>query len=250
MAYTVKGAADMAGVSIRTLHHYDDIGLLKPAQVSPSGYRLYSDADLEHLQQILFFRELGFKLSEIREIMGRRGFDRKRALLNHRELLLQRRSRLDRLIATVDRTLKGMERGNEMTGEMFDGFQPHEYEEEARRRWGGTREYEESARRTKQYTKADWAAIQQEGQEITLGLASLMDRDPADPEVQQWVGKHHQMINDRFYTCSLQVYRGLGDLYVQDERFTANYEKVKPGLAAFMRAAMHVYCDRGEVKQG
>ncbi|MGE5589752.1 MAG: TipAS antibiotic-recognition domain-containing protein [Bacillota bacterium] len=133
-----------------------------------------------------------------------------------------------------------------MSKDMFDGFQPAEYEEEARKRWGGSPEFEESMRRAKRYTKEDWAAIQQEGNEITQGVAALMDRDPVDPEVQRWIRKHHEMINDRFYTCPLAVYRGLGDLYVQDQRFTANYDRVKPGLAAFMRAAMHAYCDKAE----
>jgi DNA-binding transcriptional MerR regulator len=249
VAYTVKAVSDLAGISIRTLHYYDEIGLLKPAETNPSGYRIYTEEDLERLQQVLFFRELDFSLLEIKEILHSPDFDRRRALLDHKQMLLQRQERMARLIASVDRTLAAMERGIQMDEkELFDGFEPSQYEEEVKQRWGGTKEYAESAERTKRYTKADWTVIKQEMQDISGGVAGLMDRSPADPAVQEWVRKWHQTINDRFYTCSLEIFRGLGDMYVQDERFTANYEKVKPGLAQFMRAAMHAYCDKLEGK--
>lgn len=250
MAYTVKAVAEMAGISIRTLHHYDQIGLLQPASVSQSGYRLYADADLERLQQILFFRELGFGLQEIRTIMDDPGFDRRKALLEHRALLTERQERLSRLIQTVDRTLDRMEGERTMNKDemkaLFDGFDHSQYEEEARQRWGGSRAYQESEERTRRYKKADWEAIKADAGEIYANLAARMDRDPADPEVQQWIGRWHQHINKFFYTCPPEVFRGLGELYVQDERFTANIDKVKPGLAAFMKGAMAIYADRLE----
>ncbi len=249
MAHTVKAVSDLAGISIRTLHHYDEIGLLKVAQKSASGYRLYTEGDLERLQQILFFRELGFGLHEIKVIIDSPGFDRRQALLDHRQLLLERQEHIERLIRSIDRTLDAMERGMKMDEkEMFDGFDQSRYEEEVRQRWGKTKAYEESVERTKQYTKADWDAIQKEISQIQQGLASLMDRSPSDPEAQEWIHRHHQQINDRFYTCPPEMYRGLGDMYVYDERFTANYEKIKPGLAQFIRAAMHAYCDKLEGK--
>lgn len=252
MAYTVKAVAEMAGVSVRTLHHYDEIDLLKPEQLSAAGYRLYNEKDLERLQQILFFRELEFSLSDIREIIDDPKFDRQQALLLQKEALLERQHRLSRLIMTIDRTLRMME-GNEPMNdqelkELFNGFDQSQYEEEVKERFGQTNEYAESHRRTKQYTKTDWVQMQQEGGEIQQGIVALMDRDPADPEVQAWIGKHHQQINKWFYTCSLEIYRGLGEMYVADERFAANYEKIKPGLAAFMRAAMLAYCDQQESK--
>jgi len=249
MPNTVKAVADLAGVTVRTLHHYDEIGLLKPAEVTGAGYRIYSDEDLERLQQILFFRELGFSLHEIKEIMDSPGFDRRQALLDHRKLLEERQERLGRLIQSVDRTLDSMERGIEMDKkDMFDGFDQSKYEEEARRRWGHTDAYKESMRRTKQYTEADWTAMKEEGRQIQEGVAALMDHGPTDAAVQEWIRRHHKLINDRFYPCSTQMYRGLGDLYVQDERFTATYESVKPGMASFMRSAMHAYCDTLEKK--
>lgn len=249
MAYTVKAVAELAGISIRTLHHYDALGLLKPAQLSDSGYRLYSDRDLELLQQVLFFRELGFGLREIKEIIYRPGFDRRQALLDHKKLLLERQDRIGRLIRSVDRTLEAIEGGvNVEKKDMFDGFDQSQYEEEARQRWGHTEAYRESARRAGQYTKEDWAAIQQESLAIEQGLASLIDRDPADRDVQELVRRHHQQINDRFYACPVEMYRGLADMYVQDERFTGHYDKIRPGLAQFVHKAMHVYCDKHEKK--
>ena len=243
MAYTVKAVADIAGVSVRTLHHYDEIGLLKPAAHSAARYRLYGDTDLARLQQVLFFKELGFDLKEIKRILSDPHFDRARALAEHRKLLLERQERIRRLIRSVDRTLAAMKKGDQMKADMFDGFDAAKYEDEARQRWGKSKEFEESIRRTKAYTKQDWDAIKQEGGEITQNLANLMDRNPADPEVQQWIARHHRQINDRFYQCSAEVYRGLGDMYVSDPRFTAVYDNVKPGLAEFMQRAMHVYAD-------
>ena len=249
VAHTVKAVAELAGISVRTLHHYDEIGLLKPAQVSASGYRLYTEGDLERLQQVLFFKELGFGLHEIKEIIDRPGFDRKRALLEHKQLLLERQERIGRLLQSVDRTLEAMERGIRMAEkDMFNGFDQSKYEEEARQRWGHSEEYRQSAERTKKYTKADWAQIQQESGAIYQGLVSVMDRDPADPQVQEWIRQWHEQINKWFYQCSTEVFRGLGDMYVADERFTQNIDKYATGLAAFMKAAMHVYCDRLEGK--
>lgn len=143
MAYTVKAVSDLAGISIRTLHHYDEIGLVKPAHKTASGYRLYTEEDLERFQQVLFFRELGFSLKDIKEIVSRLDFDRRKALLDHRELLLDRQERLGRLVQSIDRTLDAMERGIAMNAkEMFDGFDQAEYAEEARQRWGTSKEYE------------------------------------------------------------------------------------------------------------
>lgn len=247
MAYTVKAVADISGVTVRTLHHYDRIGLLRPASISPSGYRLYSEADLERLQQILFFRELGFGLGEIKTILDSPGFDRREALVAQKRLLIEKQRRIERLIASIDTSIDAMERGTELEKDkMFEGFDESkikEYTEEARARWGNEK-VDESIRRTSKYTKEDWTEIQAEQQSITQGLAALMDRDPGDPEVQEVVGRHFRLINERFYTVTPEVYRGLGELYVNDPRFTANYDKVKPGLAQFMRAAMHAYCDR------
>lgn len=247
MSYTVKAVADLARISVRTLHHYDQVGLLKPSSTSPAGYRLYAEADLECLQQVLFFRELGFALHEIKAIVDSPSFDRKEALRAHRRFLVEKQKRLGELVDLVDRTIASMEKETHMAGQDkfagFDDAKLAEYREEARQRWGHSEAFQESERRAASYSKADWDAIKAKGEEIARALANLMDHDPADPEVQQWVTRHHRQINDRFYNCPPEVYRGLGDMYVDDARFTAFYDRVKPGLAPFLRDAMHVYAD-------
>lgn len=249
MTYTVKKVAEIAGISVRALHHYDQIGLFRPTSLSQSGYRLYTSDDLEKLQQLLFFRELGFSLEEIKEIVNSPAFDRKQALLSHRRLLLEKQKRLEALVRSVDRTIEAMERGSKMDEkDMFEGFdrkQLEEWRDEARQKWG-SENVDESWRRVSKYTKQDWDEIKLEGQRITEGMATLMDRDPSDPAVQALVGRHFKQIDERFYTVTPEIYRGLGELYVSDPRFTANYDSVKPGLAEFMRRAMQIYADRLE----
>jgi DNA-binding transcriptional MerR regulator len=221
--------------------------------VGENGYRLYQEGDLARLQQVLFFRELEFPLEDIRRIMSSPAFDQREALIAHRRLLREKRARLDRLIASVERTIESMERGERMNDEnMFEGFDDakiKEYTEEARQRWGGTDAFEESVRRTKRYGKSDWEDIGSKSGEINNAMVALMGRDPADPEVQQTIGRWFKLIDERFYTVTPEIFRGLGDAYVQDARFTASYDQYKPGLAAFMREAMHVYADRLEGKE-
>lgn len=205
-------------------------------EVSASGYRQYSDADLERLQQILFFRELDLSLQEIKRILDRPDFDRREALRTHRKLLLEKQRRLQAVLAAVDQTLEAMERGDPMEKDaMFEVFKDpklKEYQEEARRRWGGTDPYAESERRTRGYTKADWEAIKAELEAVTLGLAEVMDFPPGSPKAQEKVGAWFDLINQRFYSLTPEIFRGLGEMYVADPRFTETYEKVKPGLAA------------------
>lgn len=253
--FTVKRVAEMAGVSVRTLHHYDEIGLLRPTTVSEVGYRLYGPQDLERLQQILFFKEMGLALEAIRAILDDPSFDRREALLQHRTALLERRAKMDQLLASLERTLTEMERGRTMAEmsdqelkELFDGFDQKQYEEEVQQRWGQSEAFKESARRTARYTKADWQAIKAEMEAIGTGLGALVGRDPGDAEVQAIVQRHFEHINDRFYTMNTEFYRNLGEMYVTDPRFTANIDKVKPGLAAFWRDAIAVFCDRRKGK--
>ncbi|TJY44178.1 MerR family transcriptional regulator [Cohnella pontilimi] len=253
MALQVKEVAELAGVSVRTLHHYDEIGLLVPFSVTPAGYRLYSGADLERLQQILFFKELGFSLKEIKEILDSPGFDRRKALTAHRELLLEKRERMDRMLETVNRTLQSIEGGTQMADkELFEGFdmdkiQEHQakYSEEARRLYG--KEIVEAAeRKVEGYSEEKWKEMHGVMGGIYNRLADRMAYGPSDSEAQQAVAEWRQYITDHFYDCTLEIFRGLGSLYVDDERFTANIDKYKPGLAQFMKEAMHLYCDRME----
>lgn len=246
MNYTVKIVADLASVSVRTLHHYDEIGLLKPTDLSPSGYRLYSDTDLERLQQILFFKELGFKLQEIKKILDSPGYDREQALLSHKQLLIQKKERLEKLIQSVNNTLNTIKGGITMSNkEMFAGFDEskiEEYKKEVREKYGDEIA-DECEQKTANYTKADWKSIQGEADAIYDEIADLMDQGPADPQIQELMGKFFQHINDNFYVCTPEVFRGLGEMYVCDERFTAFYENRKTGMATFMRDAMKIYSD-------
>ena len=244
--YAVKALAKMAGVSVRTLHHYDHIGLLKPSSRTAAGYRLYGQKDLLRLQQILFYRELDFPLSEIKKILDRPGFKLTKALENHRAMLQERAERLARLLKTIDKTIQQLEEENvSMTDEeLYEGFSKEQiegYRREVRERYD-PKLVEESELRVRKMTKEQWKVIKQTGDEIPRRLAGLMDRPPSDPEVQKVIAQHYKWI-ENFYTVSAERYRGLGALYVEDPRFRANYDKHRAGLADFMKAAMEYYCD-------
>lgn len=245
----IKEVADIAGVSVRTLHHYDEIGLLKPAAASQAGYRQYSEADLIRLQEILFFKELGFGLGEIKEILDQPGYERQDALLTHKQILREKNQRINKLIGAVDKTLDAMERGSIMSNEeMFGAFDEatiEEYKKEARGRWGGTEAYRESERRTAKYTKADWDRIGAESAEIHQRLADVMEAGvaPSDSEAQEQAGRWFKHIDKYFYPCTAEIFKGLGKMYVADPRFKKVYENIRPGLAEFMKQSMAVYAD-------
>lgn len=245
-AYTVRQLAKMAGVSVRTLHHYDQIGLLKPATRSPAGYRFYHHPELLRLQQILFFRELDFPLAQIKEILAQPGFDPIEALREHRRRLQARGEQIALLLQTIDKTvLKLTEAEMELTdAELYEGFtqeQIDRYQSEVREKYD-PKLVEESNRRVRKMTKAQWNAVKQEGDQVTRGLAELSERDPGDPQVQQLIGRHHAWI-ENFYPCSSEIYRGLGQLYVEHPEFRATYDRYRLNLADFMQAAMNYYCD-------
>jgi DNA-binding transcriptional MerR regulator len=247
-SYTVSRLAKMAGVSVRTLHHYDEIGLLVPAQRSPAGYRLYREADLLRLQQVLFFRELDFPLDDIRRILDDPGFDYLAALEKHRRLLHGRAARIGRLLNTIDRTIARLTE-NDMDDkvtdkELYAGFtkeQRQRYEREVREQYDPDL-VAESNRRVRNMTKTQWQALQVEGEEVHLVLAGLMDRPVNDPEVQAAIARHYAMMN-QFYPVSAEIYRGLGQLYITNDEFRAFYDNIRPGLADFMQPAMAYYAD-------
>lgn len=251
--YKVKEVAELTGVSVRTLHHYDRIGLLKPEAVSIAGYRLYSEQNLERLQQILVFKEMDFSLLEIKEIIERPDFNRKENLRKHKELLLAKKKRLEEIIRTVEVTIDSIEGGYQMEGkDMFKGFDMKEieehqkkYSEEAKERYG-KETVEKVEKRTAGYSAEDWGNIQSKTDEIYRRIISRMDQGPEDPEVQQAVAEWRQFITDHYYDCTLDIFRGLGDLYVDDPRFTKNIDKYQKGLAAFFKEAIHYYCDQQE----
>lgn len=243
MAITVGELSRLSGVTVRTLHHYDEIGLVVPSQRSPSNYRLYSDDDVLRLHQVLVLRELGMSLDEVARALD----DANRAALlrRHREALVARRGRLDAMLAAVDHALCVLEKGTTtMTNadyeKIFDGFDPGTHEAEAERRWGDTDAYKESQRRVRSYGAREWEEIRAESQAIYAALASRMREGapPTDPRVQSAVSDHRAHITRWFYECSAEMHRGLGEMYVADPRFTKNLDKTAPGLAAYLRAAI------------
>jgi len=250
MAFTVGKVARLAGVSVRALHHYDEIGLVRPGGRSEAGYRLYEPADLERLQQVLFFRELGLPLEEIGRILTDPQFDRRGALLMQRQLLAEKAKRLDAMIQAVNAALAAHERGETMGGEEilqpFAGCQPAQYEDEARERWGGTAAYRESRRRTRRYTRQDWEAMQAEGDRFSQELAAALAAGlaPADPRVTALAERHRGFIAKWFYPCPPAMHRGLGELYVADARFAQNFERLRPGLARYVRDAFRANAER------
>lgn len=241
--YTVKQLADLAGVSRRTLHYYDRIGLLRPGSVAANGYRRYGRAELLRLQQILFYRELGLSLEQIGRILDDPGFDALSALVEHRAALLSGVQRLQRLVGTVDQTilmLKGEIPMNEQR--LFDVFneeQQKEYEEEAIRRWG--EQVRVSAQKWNSYTAEQKAAIGQEGEANYREMLAHMAEGPASPAVQAAVAKWHQHMR-YFYEPDVEILEGLGHMYNQDPRFQEVFRKLHPDFPAFLEQAIAHYC--------
>jgi MerR family transcriptional regulator, thiopeptide resistance regulator len=244
MKYTVKQLADLAGVSTRTLHYYDEIGLLAPTSLGENGYRYYGQEAVIRLQQILFYRELDLNLNEIRAILDRPDFDVLEALQTHRQALQHRASRLAGLLQTIDRTIRHMKGQLEMSDqELFQGFdeaKQKEYEKEASARWGEAT-VSASVRKWNGYTAAEKARIMNEGGAVYRDLLGLMDRRPEDAEVQRVVARWHQHLR-YFYEPTAEILMGLAQAYVEEPAFAAFYEKMHPDLAGFLRQAIEHYC--------
>ncbi|MBF0544365.1 MAG: MerR family transcriptional regulator [Candidatus Riflebacteria bacterium] len=241
MVWKVSELAQLAKVTARTLHHYDEIGLLKPSERSEAGYRLYGIKDLERLQQIRFFCELGFCLEEIHRIMTDPFFDRQTALLAQRELLIEKTRRIGQMIEAVDRALLAQKEGIPMNEKkMFEGFDSKQYQDEVKKRWGETEAFQESKRRTKKYGKADWQKISSEVNSIEKALASCLEsgKPPKAPEVIELAEQLRLHIDRWFYPCSPEMHVNLGNMYVSDSRFAEHYEKITTGLSQYVRDAI------------
>jgi DNA-binding transcriptional MerR regulator len=246
--FTVKQLSKMAGITPRTLHYYDEIGLLKPSRVGDNGYRYYGDEALLRLQQILLYRELDMPLEDIKKIMGRRSFDVLTALESHKEQLTKRIGQMERLIATVDDTILYMKGKKEMSEkQLFEPFseeQQAEYEKEAMQMYD-PEVVKASNRKWKNYTAAEKQAIGDEGNAVYRDLLKAMPKGAASPEVQACVERWRKHM-DHFWTPSLEQLVGLAQLYNDDPRFKANYDKVDPRLAEFMLEAVTVYVERAK----
>jgi DNA-binding transcriptional MerR regulator len=241
--YTVKQLSKLAGVTPRTLHHYDEIGLLKPSRVGENGYRYYGEESLLRLQQILFYRELGFPLEDIKKLMGRRDFDVVGALYGHKEALQNQVTRLNRLIHTVDNTINHL-KGNIIMSEkgFFEGFseeQQEQYAAEAEKLYD-PETVRESNRKWKTYSAAKKESILAEGNAIYVDLIAIMPKGAASPEAQAIVERWRKHM-DYFWTPNLDQLLALANGYNDDPRFKASFDKIDPHLAEFMGEAVKVY---------
>lgn len=248
MSYSVQKLADLSGTTVRTLHHYDEIGLLKPSRRKSNGYRFYDEPELLKLQQILFFKELDFPLPEIQKIISDPEFDAARALEDHKKLIELKKKRLTGLVKTIDKTIKKMKKEITMNDEeLYESFKEHgeKYADEAKARWGNTDAYKQSAERVAKMSKEDMIAIKKAADQLMQDIAANMSFGAGSKEIQKLIGKHYDALR-KFYEPNLKMYRGLADMYVADPRFTAYYEKYAKGLALFMRDAMHIYADQNE----
>lgn len=247
--YRVKEIAQTTGISVRALHHYDEIGLLVPKARTSAGYRLYDEDDLLRLQQILIGRELGLALEEIRRSLDDPRFDRKKALLAQKKQLQERAQQTAAMIRAVDAALTILEKGSGDDMDMkqvFNGFNASKYEAEAKARWGHTDAYKESVKRTKGYTPEDWKSFQAE-QATIYGdaFAALQAGRTADSEEVMDIAERHRLAIDRwFYPCSFAIHVGLANGYEADSRFAETIDKFGAGLTPFLSAAIRANARR------
>jgi len=251
MAYRIKELASLAGVSVRTLHHYDRIGLLAPQSRNASGYRLYGEAELFRLQQILLYREMELPLGKIGELLDRADFDFRNELARHRRSIEEKAARLAVLLTTIDKTIARLGGETNMLSdeELYEGFDKSEIEEikaESAKRWGDTAAYKESQRRVARMSAADWATVKEEGGAVDQACSAAFKagKAPGSPEVQRLMARKAEHLRT-FYEPSAEMFKGLGEMYVADERFKRTYDKIATGLAEYLREAMAVYAASG-----
>ena len=244
--WTVGQVARLAGVTVRTLHHYDQIGLLPPSGRAANGYRTYTAVDLARLQRVLSWRELGFDLEQVADLVATDGSPATVAeqLRRQHSLLVERIERLQAVAATVHKTMEAHDMGIRLTPEemleVFGEHDPTEHAEEATERWGETDAYQESQRRTSRYTKDDWLRIRQEGDAVNEAFAAAMRGGHAtdSPEAAAAAVAHREQIGRWFYEVTPEVHQGLAQMYVADPRFTATYDAIEPGLATYVSEAV------------
>lgn len=249
MEYTVQKLAQLAGVSSRTLRYYDEIGILKPARTNSSGYRIYGQQEVDRLQQILFYRELGVSLDQIKEIITAPAFDAAGALKEHREKLLEKRKQLDLLITNVEKTISSAEGRTTMSNkEKFEGFKKKmiednekQYGKEIREKYG-EETVEKSNAKLMNMTQEEHEAVTKLAEEVNSTLAQAMETgDPASGLAQKAADLHKQWITFYWSEYSKEAHAGLAEMYVADERFKAYYDKIQPGAAEFLRDAIKIY---------
>jgi DNA-binding transcriptional MerR regulator len=239
MKMLIKEFAEFTGVSVRTLHYYDEIGVLKPAFVdSTTGYRCYNENSLLRMQEIIFYRELDFSLKSIGEILSSPNYDKSKSLKEQKQLLTLKRERLDRLIFAIDGALKGE---NMMTA--FDNSDFEKYKSEVQEKWGETEAYRQYEENTKNYSEEKWNDLSEGMEHIMAEFAVCMKKgSPDSEEAQNLVKMLQNHITANYYLCTNEILSGLGQMYVGDERFKSNIDKHSSGTAEFICKAIGVYC--------
>jgi len=252
-ALTVGQVAEQFDVTVRTLHHYDEIGLLVPSERSPAGYRLYDGKDITRLQHVVVYRRLGFALEEIALLLDDASADVGEHLRRQREAVLSRLDEMRDLVTAIDRALEkemsGINLTREEQKELFgDGFSEG-YAQEAEQRWGETDAWKQSQRRTSKYTKQDWVRFKQESAANGSAFVAAMNEGvPADSEQSMDLAEDARaQITRWFYDCTYEIHRGLAQMYLADPRFTKTYEDIAPGLAQYVHDAIIANCARHAV---
>jgi DNA-binding transcriptional MerR regulator len=250
MEYTINKLAKLAGVSTRTLRYYDQCGLLPPKAIRSNGYRIYGQAEVDRLQQILFYRELGVELTEIGRILGEKDFDGVSALQNHLAALCEKRTRLDSLINNVEKSIQAMKGETIMTNdEKFEGFKQklveeneQAYGDEIRKKYGNDT-IDRSNAKIKGMTKKQYAELEQLTQELNDTLKAAFEQgDPHSDLAQKACELHKQWLCFYWAGYSKEAHIGITQMYVDDPRFTAYYDKIAPGCAVFLRNAARIFC--------
>ncbi len=246
--HTVGEVAHLAGVTVRTLHHYGEIGLLVPDQRTGSGYRLYTDADLDRLTRILYYRELGFSLDAIADLLDGADGPREHLRRQH-ELLTQRLTRVQAMVTAIETELEATMSGDELTAaaklEIFGATYDPAYEVEAEQRWGDTDPWRQSRERTGGFGKADWQQVRVQTDAVNALLVRVFTAGarPGSPAADDAVEAHRAAIN-AFYDCDHTMQCHLADMYLADDRFRAGYEALAPGLTQWLHDAVHARADR------
>jgi DNA-binding transcriptional MerR regulator len=248
----VGEVAALAGVTVRTLHHYDRIGLLSPSGRTAAGYRQYSPADLDRLHQVLLYRELGFPLEEVATLLDDPSADPAEHLRRQHRLLLDRVARTSAMVAAVEKEMEARAMGISLTPEerfeVFGEHDPARYEAEAEERWGDTDAWQQSQQRTRGYSKDDWLRVKAEMEDIGNRFVAALRSGaaPDSAEAMDVAEANRRHISRNFYDCSPEMHAALGRMYVEDPRFTATYEAMAPGLAQYVSAAVQANAARQE----
>jgi DNA-binding transcriptional MerR regulator len=243
MELSISETSKITNLSIRTLRYYDEIDLIKPSKITDAGYRYYDEKSLEKLQEILFLKELDFSLKEIKEIVSNPQYNRKKAMENHKNLLIMKKNRIENLISLLENITNG---GSSMSFKEFDMSdiqkEQKKYAEEIKERWGETEAYKESENKTSKYSKDKWANLAEEADAIFKEFSVIKNESETGEKAQALVKKWQVYITKNYYNCTKEILAGLAEMYIGDERFKNNIDKYSEGTAEFMSKAIKEYC--------